>query len=103
MPPPIYICRRDEYLQRGITGSRTHASKTCVHSYGAALHSDYTIRNPERQIVVRMYAALCFRTQYPVISLEPGGAAFHSKGAPAIGNVDAVRAIIFHELGLLRE
>jgi hypothetical protein len=52
---------------------------------------------------MRVHAALGLRLQHAVIFLHPGAIPVHRQRATGIGDIDAVRAIAFHQFGLRRE
>src|SRR3546814_3077258 len=51
----------------------------------------------QRQIVVRVHSALRFRFKYPVIGLEARTDTVHVERAAAVGDINAMRAIAFHQ------
>ena len=57
----------------------------------------------EAQIVMGVHAGLRFRLEYVVHRLETVGHAVEQQGARGIGDIDAVRAVILHQLGLFGE
>src|SRR3546814_18504892 len=62
-----------------------------------------SVRHAQRQIVVRVHSALRFRFKYPVIGLEARTDTVHVERAAAVGDINAMRAIAFHQRGLLRQ
>jgi hypothetical protein len=65
--------------------------------------ADDRIGDAERKIVMRMDAAFGLGLQYPVIGKQPVAEPVHVERAARIGDIDAVRAIGFHQQRLLRE
>ena len=53
--------------------------------------------------MVGVHPALRFRLQHPVIGLQARGIFVHVHRAAAVGDVDALRAVAFHQQRLLRE
>ncbi|MNT32269.1 hypothetical protein D3C72_1681420 [compost metagenome] len=53
--------------------------------------------------MVGVHPALRFGLQDPIIGRQACGVLIHRHRAPAVGDIDAVRAIGLHQLGLLRQ
>ena len=103
MLPAIDVGRRDEHFERRIARACAHPGEARVHAYRTVLDRDDRIGDTERQVVMRMHAALRFRLQYPVIGLQPRGIAVHRQRAAAVGHVHAMCAIIFHQTRLFSQ
>ena len=103
MLPALAVGGGDEHLERCVTGSRTHPGKARVDPHRAGLRGDNRIGHAQGQIVVRMDAALGFRFEHPVIGLETCNHAIHVERPAAVGDIDAMRAIAFHQQRLLGE
>ena len=67
------------------------------------MRGDNGVGGAEREVVVRVHAALRFGLQNAVISLEPVAHAVHIERPAAIGHIDALRAIAFHQQRLACE
>ena len=61
------------------------------------------IGHAQAQVVVRVHAGLRFGLEHVLEGLEALGDVVHVQRAARIDHVDAVRAIAFHQLGLLRQ
>ena len=103
MVPAAALGGGNEYFQRGVASASAHACQAGIDTDRAVLDSHDGVGDAERQIVMCMHAALRFRLQHPVISLEPGGIFVHVHRAAAIGDVDTVGSGVLHQFGLLRE
>src|SRR3546814_1595395 len=69
----------------------------------SALSSDVCSSDlTKRQIVVGMHAALGFRLEHAVVGPQPLAHTIHVQRAAAVGHINAVRAVAFHQQGLLR-
>ncbi len=100
---PHPVGDRDEDFKRRIAGARAHAGKRTVDARCAVFDGDEVKCDAEPQIVMRMHAGLGCWIENIVHRLEPVGDAVEEQGACAVGDVDAVRAIALHQLGLFRE
>ena len=103
MIPPHAVGGGDEHFERGIARARAHPGKAGIDPADAVLHRDDRIGDAQAEIVVRVDATLGLGLQHAVIGLGPRGDIVHVHRAAAVGDVDAMRAVAFHQLGLLGE
>ena len=101
MVPALSVGRSNEHFERSIARSRAHPGEAGVNPHGPFLSSNDRIRDTERQVVVGMHAALGFRLEHAVVGPQPFAHTVHVKRAAAVGHINAVRAVAFHQQGLL--
>jgi hypothetical protein len=103
MVPALALGGGDEHFQGRIARTRAHASERGVDAHRASLGGDDRVRDAQREIMVGVDAALGFGFEDPVIGFKPGLDPIHVERAAAVGHIDTLRAIAFHEEGLARE
>ena len=99
--PALRLGSGDEDLQRRIAGARAHAGQRGVNPDRPALHRDDAVGDAERQVVVGMDPTLRPGFQHAIIGGQTRGVLIHGHRAAAVSDIDAVRAIGLHQLGLL--
>src|SRR3546814_4969629 len=90
-------------IRRPPTSTRTDTLFPYTTLFRAILHRDDAVRDAKAEVVMRMNTALCLGLQDAVVSRKPRGILIHRHRAAAVGDVDAMRAIAFHEQRLLRQ
>ena len=67
----------DKHFQGRIARAGTHAGQGRIDADRAVLHGDDGVGHAQREVVVRMHAALGLGLQHAIKSLEAGGHAVH--------------------------
>ncbi|HZO54819.1 MAG TPA: hypothetical protein VFB63_19080 [Bryobacteraceae bacterium] len=97
------IHHRDERFQWSIPCPSAHTRERTVHTRGAILNGGNRIRRAKREIVMRVHASLRLGVEHFAKGLEPLRYFMREQCTSRIDDIDTMRAIGLHLLGLLSE
>ena len=103
MFPAQTVEHGDEHFQRGIAGACAHTGERGIHPVRAVFDRDDGVGHTQRQVVMAMNTDLGFWLQRVAHELGFFSHFMHQQGATRVGDIDAGRAIGFHQLGLTRQ
>ena len=97
------IQRGHEHFERRVARAGAHTRKRSVDPGRAPLDCHERVRDAEREIVVGVHPLLGLRIERVIERVHPIGDVAHQHRAGRIDDVDAVRAVGFHQPGLARQ
>ncbi|MCY1207336.1 hypothetical protein D9M72_189330 [compost metagenome] len=93
----------DKDFQRGVAGAGAHAGQAGVDAVAALFHRDDGIGHTQAQVVMGVHARLGFRLEHVLERAEALAHVLHAQRAAGIDHIDALGAVAFHQLRLLRQ